>query len=88
MDLSFDTIINLISPEYWVVLALYVGLGGAYLVVAPVLLLWYLNQRWYVASSVERLIMYGAVFFFFPGLLLFSPFINYRPRSPKGSGLF
>ncbi|MEB3232553.1 MAG: NAD(P)H-quinone oxidoreductase subunit L [Leptolyngbyaceae bacterium] len=83
MDFSFDTIINLISPEYWFVLALYVGLGGAYLVVGPGLTLWYLNQRWYVASSVERLLMYGAVFFFFPGLLLLSPFINYRPQPPQ-----
>ncbi|NEQ95332.1 MAG: NAD(P)H-quinone oxidoreductase subunit L [Cyanothece sp. SIO2G6] len=83
MDLSFDTILNLISPEYRLVLALYVGLGGTYLVIAPALTLWYLNQRWYVASSVERLLMYGAVFFFFPGLLLMSPFINYRPQPPQ-----
>ena len=61
-------------------LLLYVGLGGAYLVAGPLFMMSYLNKRWYTASSVERLLMYFGVFFFFPGLLLFSPFINYRPQ--------
>ncbi|NEP46528.1 MAG: NAD(P)H-quinone oxidoreductase subunit L [Okeania sp. SIO2H7] len=64
-------------------LLLYIGLGGAYLVVGPLVLMAYLNKRWYSASSVERLLMYFGVFFFFPGLLLFSPFINYRPQQPS-----
>ena len=63
-------------------IVLYVGFGGAYLVAGPALTMLYLNKRWYTASSVERLLMYFAVFFFFPGLLLFSPFINYRPQKP------
>ncbi len=59
---------------------LYLALGGAYLVVLPALIFFYLKNRWYTASSVERLLMYFLVFFFFPGLLLLSPFLNFRPQ--------
>jgi NAD(P)H-quinone oxidoreductase subunit L len=60
---------------------LYLMLSGAYLLLIPGLLYWYLKQRWYVASSLERAFMYFLVFFFFPGLLLLSPFLNFRPQS-------
>ncbi|MEB3355866.1 MAG: NAD(P)H-quinone oxidoreductase subunit L [Synechococcales bacterium] len=69
-----------ITPTAALVVALYVGLAGAYLLVLPLITVFYLKSRWYVASSVERLLMYFAVFFFFPGLLLLSPFINFRPQ--------
>ncbi|OKH13736.1 NAD(P)H-quinone oxidoreductase subunit L [Fischerella major NIES-592] len=59
---------------------LYIVLAGAYLLVIPVAVLFYLNQRWYVASSLERAFMYFLVFFFFPGLLVLSPFVNLRPK--------
>ncbi len=59
---------------------LYLALSGAYLVVLPGLLYFYLQKRWYVASSFERAFMYFLVFFFFPGLLLLSPFLNLRPK--------
>jgi len=61
-------------------LLLYVGIGGAYLVVLPALLFVYLKQRWYTARSIERLLMYFSVFLLFPGLLLLSPFLNFRPQ--------
>ncbi|MEC4817041.1 MAG: NAD(P)H-quinone oxidoreductase subunit L [Scytonema sp. PMC 1069.18] len=66
-----------------VIAALYLILAGAYLVVIPAFVLLYLQLRWYAASSVERTLMYFMVFLFFPGLLLLSPFINYRPRRRK-----
>lgn len=59
---------------------LYVALGGAYLVVLPAITFLYLKQRWYTARSVERVLMYFLVFFLFPGLLLLSPFLNFRPQ--------
>ena len=61
-------------------IATYVGLAGLYLLVVPVLLLFYLRARWNVASSVERLVLYAVLFVFFPGALLVSPFINFRPK--------
>ncbi|MEW5859212.1 MAG: NAD(P)H-quinone oxidoreductase subunit L [Cyanobacteriota bacterium] len=59
---------------------LYLVLSGAYLVVIPFALYAYLQKRWYVVSSFERSFMYFLVFFFFPGLLLLSPFLNFRPK--------
>ena len=70
-SLSFDAILTI---------AVYLGLAGSYLLVIPAGLFIYLQKRWYVASSVERLIMYSMVFFFFPGMLAMSPFLNLRPE--------
>ncbi len=63
-----------------ITLAVYAGLAGLYLVVIPGVLLFYLKQRWNVASSIERLLIYSLVFVFFPGMLLLSPFLNFRPQ--------
>jgi NAD(P)H-quinone oxidoreductase subunit L len=63
-----------------VVALLYLGLSGIYLLAVPAALYFYLKSRWYVASSIERGFMYFLVFFFFPGMLLLSPFINLRPK--------
>ncbi|BAW96127.1 NADH dehydrogenase subunit L [[Synechococcus] sp. NIES-970] len=70
-DIPFDTLL---------LATLYLSLSITYLLVLPAGLYYYLNNRWYVASSVERLIMYFFVFFLFPGMLLLSPFLNFRPR--------
>ncbi|MGK7929077.1 MAG: NAD(P)H-quinone oxidoreductase subunit L [Spirulina sp.] len=59
---------------------LYLSLSALYLVVGPAFMYFYLNQRWYTASAIERLLMYFGVFFFFPGLLLLSPILNFRPK--------
>lgn len=61
-------------------IAVYVGLAGLYLLVIPVALLYYLRSRWNVAGSVERLILYSSLFVVFPGVLLVSPFLNFRPK--------
>ncbi|MBT9312501.1 NAD(P)H-quinone oxidoreductase subunit L [Leptothoe kymatousa] len=61
-------------------LATYGGLAGLYLLVVPAVLLFYLKQRWNVATSIERLLIYSLVFVFFPGMLLLSPFLNFRPQ--------
>ena len=60
------------------VLGLYVVLGGAYLVVVPLLLYAWMVKRWTTMGKFERLGVYGLVFLFFPGLILFAPFINLR----------
>ena len=70
----------------WIItLGVYVAVGGAYLVVLPALLILYLKQRWYTARSIERMLMYFMVFLLFPGLLLLSPFLNFRPQ-PRQMG--
>ncbi|MBE9042066.1 NAD(P)H-quinone oxidoreductase subunit L [Oscillatoriales cyanobacterium LEGE 11467] len=69
-----------------VTLVLYLSLIGTYLVVLPLGLYFYMKNRWYVASSIERLIMYFFVFLCFPGLLLLSPFLNFRPQPRQLEG--
>ncbi len=70
----------MLLTETNLVALLYLVLSGTYLLVLPALVYFYLNKRWYIASSIERLIMYLMVFLSFPGMLLLSPFLNFRPR--------
>ncbi|MGL5194071.1 MAG: NAD(P)H-quinone oxidoreductase subunit L [Chroococcales cyanobacterium] len=63
-----------------IALLLYVILGGTYLLVVPLALYFWLQKRWYVASSFERAFLYFLVFFFFPGMLVLAPFLNFRPK--------
>ena len=67
-----------ISTDLLLLLGAYVGLGGAYLVVVPLALYAWMVRRWYVMGKIERTAVYGLVFLFFPGLILFAPFINLR----------
>ena len=61
-------------------LATYGALGGLYLVVVPLALLFYMKSRITEAGSLERLFVYGLILIFFPGMLLLSPFLNFRPK--------
>jgi NAD(P)H-quinone oxidoreductase subunit L len=70
--------LSAISTETLVVLGLYVVLGGAYLVAVPLALYAWMVKRWTVMGKLERFGVYGLVFLFFPGLILFAPFINLR----------
>jgi NAD(P)H-quinone oxidoreductase subunit L len=60
------------------VLGAYGALGFAYLVVVPLALYAWMTKRWTVMGKLERTAVYGLVFLFFPGLILFAPFINLR----------
>ena len=77
-----DSLLNLENFELETIItaALYLSLSFLYLLVIPGIVYFYLNKRWYVASSFERTFMYFMVFFSFPGMLLLSPFLNFRPR--------
>jgi NAD(P)H-quinone oxidoreductase subunit L len=61
----------------------YTILGGAYLIVIPALLMFYFKERWFKTGSWERVFICFAAFFFFPGLILLSPFLNFRPEPRK-----
>lgn len=67
-----------LSPDTLLVIALYAALAGAYLVAIPLALYAWMVKRWMVMGKMERFGVYGLVFLFFPGLILFSPFINLR----------
>ena len=70
----------MLLTETNLVALIYLVLSGTYLLVLPAIVYFYLKNRWYVASSIERLIMYLFVFLSFPGMLLLSPFLNFRPK--------
>ena len=73
-----DALTSVVSLETLLVLAAYTVLGGLYLVVIPLVLYLWMNNRWYCMGKVERLGVYGMVFLFFPGMILFAPFLNFR----------
>lgn len=57
----------------------YGGLFGFYFLVLPPLILQYCRSRWYTRSSIETVLMFMLVFLDFPGLLIWAPFVNFRP---------
>ena len=73
---SFNPLITLFS---------YVVLGVIYLLIVPVFLFYWMNNRWNVMGKFERLFVYGLVFLFFPGLVLFAPFLNLRMNGKEES---
>ena len=52
--------------------------AGAYLVAVPLVLMAWMTKRWTVMGKIERTAVYGLVFLFFPGLIVFAPFVNLR----------
>ena len=67
------------------VLGAYAALGFTYLVVVPLALMAWMTKRWTTMGKIERTGVYGLVFLFFPGLILFAPFINLR-MAGQGQG--
>ena len=59
-------------------LVAYIAIVSIYLLVIPLILFYWMNNRWNVMGKIERLGVYGLVFLFFPGLILFAPFLNLR----------
>ena len=78
MAVDPQSLLNLIPQETLLVLLAYGLLGGLYLVVVPLALYAWMNKRWHRMGKVERLGIYGMVFLFFPGMIVFAPFLNFR----------
>jgi NAD(P)H-quinone oxidoreductase subunit L len=68
-----------LSSETLLVLTAYGAIGFGYLILVPLALYWWMHRRWNDMGKIERTIVYGLVFLFFPGLILFAPFLNFRP---------
>ena len=77
MDLQ--SLASSIPQDTLLVILAYALLGGLYLPVVPLALFFWMNSRWTCMGKVERLLVYGLVFLFFPGMVLFAPFLNFRP---------
>ena len=69
-----------ILDNSFVTLVAYIGIISIYLLFVPLILFYWMNNRWNIMGKLERLGVYGLVFLFFPGLILFSPFLNLRLR--------
>jgi len=68
---------NILNNSFTTLIA-YFGILSTYLLIIPLLLFYWMNNRWNVMGKFERLGIYGLVFLFFPGLILFAPFLNLR----------
>ncbi|XP_006469206.1 NAD(P)H-quinone oxidoreductase subunit L, chloroplastic isoform X1 [Citrus sinensis] len=55
-----------------------------FLIMPPIIMNW-LRVRWYKRKLFEMYVQFMFVFMFFPGLLLWAPFLNFRklPRDPS-----
>ena len=76
--MSILTLGSQITNNSLPVIAAYGILGVIYLVAVPLFLYFWMSTRWHLMGKLERLIVYGLVFLFFPGLILYAPFLNLR----------
>ncbi|GMY18260.1 NAD(P)H-quinone oxidoreductase subunit L, chloroplastic [Fagus crenata] len=56
-----------------------------YFLIAPPIIMNWLRIRWYRRNLLEMYFQFMFVFLFFPGILLWAPFLNFRkfPRDPN-----
>jgi len=78
---TFLALGNQITSSSLLVIGTYLVLGFVYLVLVPLFLYFWMNNRWHFMGKLERLGIYGLVFLFFPGLILFAPFLNLRMKA-------
>ena len=85
MALDLLSLPGSLSQDTLLVLGAYATLAGLYLLVVPLALFLWMNKRWHQMGKIERLVIYGMVFLFFPGMIVFAPFLNLR-MSGQGEG--
>ncbi len=78
MALDLLSLPGSLSQDTLLVLGAYAALAGSYLLVVPLALFLWMNKRWHQMGKIERLVVYGMVFLFFPGMIVFAPFLNLR----------
>lgn len=68
----------------WVLIQLGIS-AFLYFIVSPPIIMNWLRIRWYRRNLLEMYLQFMFVFMFFPGLLLWAPFLNFRkfPRDPS-----
>jgi len=78
MALDLLSLPGSLSQDTLLVIGAYGALSGLYLLVVPLALFLWMNKRWHQMGKIERLVVYGMVFLFFPGMIVFAPFLNLR----------
>ncbi|KAF2308376.1 hypothetical protein GH714_006545 [Hevea brasiliensis] len=68
----------------WVLIQLAIVAFWYFLIMPPIIMNW-LRVRWYRRKLFEMYLQFMFVFIFFPGILLWAPFLNFRkfPRDPS-----
>ncbi|XAR72221.1 NADH:ubiquinone reductase (H(+)-translocating) [Bertholletia excelsa] len=68
----------------WVLIQLGISAFLYFIVMPPIIMNW-LRIRWYKRDLLEMYLQFMFVFIFFPGLMLWAPFLNFRkfPRDPS-----
>eukprot|EP00850_Spirogloea_muscicola_P011193 SM000068S20625 [mRNA] locus=s68:528948:530006:+ [translate_table: standard] len=74
------------TEEEWIqIFVVWALVGFGYLFICPPIILNVLRLRWFKRSTLETYFQFMAVFLFFPALLLWAPFVNFRqlPKDPS-----
>uniref|UniRef100_A0A0F7CYX9 NADH dehydrogenase-like complex L n=1 Tax=Melianthus villosus TaxID=377280 RepID=A0A0F7CYX9_9ROSI len=68
----------------WILTQLGIIAFGYFLIAPPIIMNW-LRIRWYKRKLLEMYLQFMFVFLFFPAILLWAPFLNFRkfPRDPN-----
>ncbi|KAI4357612.1 hypothetical protein L6164_001551 [Bauhinia variegata] len=75
---------NNVPDLTWVLIQSGIAAFGYFIVMPPIIMNW-LRTRWYKRKLLEMYFQFMFVFLFFPGVLLWAPFLNFRkfPRDPN-----
>ncbi|KAK4409713.1 NAD(P)H-quinone oxidoreductase subunit L, chloroplastic [Sesamum angolense] len=67
----------------WILIQSGISAFFYFIVVPPIIMNW-LRTRWYKRNLLEMYVQFMFVFIFYPGVLLWAPFLNFRkfPRDP------
>ncbi|KAI3976959.1 hypothetical protein MKX01_008817 [Papaver californicum] len=63
----------------WILIQLGILAFWYFLIMPPIILNW-MRTRWYSRKFVEMYFQFLCTFMFFPGILLWAPFLNFRQR--------
>ncbi|KAK1630777.1 hypothetical protein QYE76_005092 [Lolium multiflorum] len=60
------------------------AIAFVYLFIAPPIIMNWMRQRWFKRKFLEMYLQFMFTYLFFPGLMLWAPFVNFRkfPRDP------
>lgn len=79
-----ETGVNYEEDLVWILIQSGISAFLYFILFPPIIMNW-LRIRWYKRNLLEMYVQFMFVFLFFPGLLLWAPFLNFRkfPRDPS-----
>ena len=83
--MNIESFLSIAKMEAVLVFMAYIALASAYLIIVPLSLMLWMQRRLTCMGKTERFVTYSMVFLFFPGMIVFAPFLNFRPYG-QGEG--